>query len=237
MKAIRPFSALAGGGAPRRMSSTYQAATGSVTRRGSITGARAEPLDQRRRFAAAGEAGIKPREVGERDPEAAEADGEADRRILRQRDLGAGAMQAGEEGRRADVGQELDRRQVERLLQRLARRHRALIAESEVLRRIGAVAHRPVEQHRLRMGEPLLERQRIDEGLQRRARRARRARHVDRAVARGVVIVGGADAGADLARGIVDDDHRRRQFRPRGARRSPSAAPRASLAAARRSRA
>ena len=64
------------------------------------------------------------------------------------------------------------------------------------------------------MGEALLERQRVDEGLERRARRAGRARHVDRAVARSVVIVGGADAGADLAAPIVDDDHRRRQFGP-----------------------
>ena len=64
------------------------------------------------------------------------------------------------------------------------------------------------------MGEALLEGQRIDEGLERRARRARRARHVDRAVARGIVIVGRADAGANFAGRIVDDDDRRRQFRP-----------------------
>ena len=125
-----------------------------------------------------------------------------------------GAVQPGEKGRRADVGQEFDRRKVERHLQRLARGHRALIAEVEILRRIGAVAHRPVEQHRLGMGEAFLEGERVDEGFQRRARRARRARHVDRAVARSVVDVGGADAGADLAAQIVDDDDRRRQFRP-----------------------
>ena len=51
-------------------------------------------------------------------------------------------------------------------------------------------------------------------GFERRARRARRTRHVDRPVARSVVDVGRADAGADLAGLIVDDDDRRRQFRP-----------------------
>ena len=173
-----------------------------------------EPLDQRRRLAAAREAGVEAGEVGERDPEAAKADGEADRRVLRQRDFGPGAMQPGEERRRSDVGKEFDRRKVERHLQRLARRHRAFVAEIEILRRVGPVAHRPVEQPRLRMGEALLESQRIDEGFQRRARRAGRARHVDRAVARGVVIIGCADPGADLARRIVDDDDRRRQLRP-----------------------
>ena len=148
-----------------------------------------EPLDQRRRLAAAGEAGVEARNIGERDPEPAKADGEADRRVFRQRDFGARAVQAGKKSGRPDVGQKLDRREVERHLQRLARRHRAFVAEIEILRRVGPVAHRPVEQPRLRMGEALLERQRIDEGFQRRAGRAGRARHVDRAVARCVVIV------------------------------------------------
>ena len=62
------------------------------------------------------------------------------------------------------------------------------------------------------MRKALLERERVDEGLQRRARRARRARHVDRAVARRVLEVGGADAGANFAGSIVDDHDRRRQF-------------------------
>ena len=177
-------------------------------------GGAVEPLDQRRRLAAAREAGVKPREVGQRHAEPAETDGEADQRILRQRDFGAGAVQAGEEGRRADVGQELDRRKIERHLQRLARRDRALVAEIEILRRIGAVAHRPVEQHCLRVGEALLERERIDEGLQRRARRAGGAGHVDRAIAGGVVVIRRADAGANFSARVVDDHHRRRQFRP-----------------------
>ena len=101
----------------------------------------------------------------------------------------------------------------------LPRGHRALIAEIEIFRRIGAVARRPVEQDRLGMGEPLLEGERVDERFQRRARRARRARHVDRAVARGVGIVGRADAGANLAAGVVDRDDRRPRVSARAARR------------------
>ncbi len=123
-------------------------------------------------------------------------------------------MQPREEGRRAHVGQEFDRRQVERHLQRLARGHIALVAEIEILRRVGAIAHRPVEQHCLGMGEALLECKRINEGLQRRAGRARRPRHVDCAVARGVGVIGGADPGANLAGRVVDGDDRGGEFRP-----------------------
>ena len=171
-----------------------------------------EPLDQRRRLAAAGDPRVEARDVGQRHAEAAKSDCEADRRLLRQRDVGPGAVQPRQKGRRPDVGQKFDRRQIERHLQRLARGHRALVAEVEILRRISAVAHRPVEQHRLGMREAFLEGERVNERLQRRARRAGRTRHVDRAVARGVVEIGGADAGADLAGSIVDRDNGRREF-------------------------
>ena len=69
-----------------------------------------EPLDQRRRLAAARKAGIEPRKIGQRDPEPAKADGEADRRVFRQRDFGARAVQPGKKSGRADIGQKLDRR-------------------------------------------------------------------------------------------------------------------------------
>ena len=171
-----------------------------------------EPLDQRRRLAAARKACVEARNVGQRDPKPAKAYGEADRGLLRQRDVRAGAVKPREESRRTDFGQELDRRQIERHLQRLPRSHRALVAEVEVLRRVSAVAHRAVEQHRLGVREALLKRERVDEGLQRRARRARRTRHVDGAVARRILEVGGADASANFAGSIVDDHDRRGQF-------------------------
>ena len=214
MKAIRPLSAFAGWGrAAQDVSDVISRdrighAPFADHRRPTV-----EPLDERRRLAASREAGIEPREVGQRNAEPAKADGKADRRILRQRNFSPGAVQTREESCRADIGKELDRRQVERHLQRLARCHRALVAEIEILRRVSAIAHGTVEQPRLGMRETLFERQRIDEGFQRRARRARRARHVDRAVARRIVVVGGADAGANFAGRIVDDDDRPRQFR------------------------
>ncbi len=172
MKAMRPESALGGGGAPRRMSSTYQAATGSVTRRASLIGGPSSRSIESRRLAAAREAGIEPRDVDERNAEPAEPDGEADRRVLRQRDLGARAMQSGKKTFRAELGEHLDGGQVQRLLQRLARRHRALKALIEIFGRIGAVARRTVEEQGLGMGEALFEGERIDEGFQRRTRRA-----------------------------------------------------------------
>ena len=149
--------------------------------------------------------------------------------------VGARAVQPREKRARADVGQQFDRRQVERLLQRAPRRHRPLEAEIEILRRIGAVARGAVEQDRLGMREPLLERHRVDERLQRRARRARLDRHVDGAVARGVRVVGGADAGADLAAGVVDRDDGDGQLRAEPLGVLARRAPRACAAGARRS--
>ena len=63
------------------------------------------------------------------------------------------------------------------------------------------------------MGDAALEGERVDERLQRRTRRARRARHVDRALAFARQIIGGADPGADFAARIVDRDDRRRKLR------------------------
>ena len=84
-------------------------------------------------------------------------------------------------------------RDIERQLQRLADRDGALEAEIEIFRRIGAVAHRPILDQRLRMDEAVLEAEPIDERLQRRSRRAQRLRHVDLAGVPVIEIVGGAD--------------------------------------------
>ena len=77
---------------------------------------------------------------------------------------------------RAHPVQHGDRRHVERLLQRLAHRHRALEGEIEILRRVAAVARRPVLDQRLGMDEAVLEAEAVDERLQRRAGRAQRLR-------------------------------------------------------------
>ena len=124
-----------------------------------------EMLDQWRRLAAARKARIETGEVGQRTAEPAQADGEANRRIFGQRDLGPRAVQAREKARGPDLRKNLDRRQVEGLLQRLARGDGALIAEIEILGGVGAVTRGPVEQDGLGMGEALFECERVDEGL------------------------------------------------------------------------
>ena len=77
--------------------------TASVTRRaGSSAGRAVEALVKRRRLAAARQTRIEPREVDQRNAEAAEADGEADRRVLGQRDGRSRAMQPRQKRGRAD---------------------------------------------------------------------------------------------------------------------------------------
>ena len=168
---------------------------------------------QNRHAAAAREARIELDEIGQLDADAAEADRETRRLIFRQFDIGAGAAQPCEKPLRPDGIEQFDRRQIERHLQRVARRHRALEAEIEILRRISAETHRPVIQHRFGMGDAELEGKRIDERLQRRAGRAQRLGHVDGAGARGRKIIRAADMGADFARRIVDDENGDGDFR------------------------
>ena len=112
-------------------------------------------------------------------PSAAERHGKPRRFALRQHQRRAGLRDPRAEPARADAVEQRHRRHVERQLQRAARRHRALERQVEILRRIGAVAHRPVLDQRFRMRDPVLEGEPVDERLQRRARRAQRVGHVD----------------------------------------------------------
>ncbi len=88
----------------------------------------------------------------------------------------------------------------------MPRRHRALIGEVEILRRIKPIARRAVIQNAFGMGDATLEGQSIDERLQRRARRTHGLRHVDGAGAILREIIGGADMREHRARRIVDDE-------------------------------
>ena len=126
---------------------------------------------------------------------------------------GAGLLQARQEAGRADLGEQLHRRHVERHLQGLAGRHGALEGEVEILGPVGAVASRPVVDQGLGMGDPVLEGEGVDEGLQGRTRRAQRLGHVDRARAPGIHVVGAADARPDLAGRVVDDEDRNGEMR------------------------
>ena len=114
---------------------------------------------------------------------------------------------------RADAVEQRDRRHVERQLQGAARRHRALECEIEILRRVGAVAHRPVLDQRLRMGDAVLEGEAVDERLQRRAGRAQRVGHVDLAGAALVEIIRRRNARQHFAGGVVHGEDRDREIR------------------------
>ena len=124
------------------------------------------------------------------------------------------APETGQEPLRSDFGEKRDRRDVERLLERAPGRHAALEGKVEVLRRVGAEADGAVVDDRLGMRDPGVEGERVDERLQRRAGRAERLRHVDRARAGEREGIGRADMRAHLAGRVVDDDDRRREPRP-----------------------
>ena len=89
----------------------------------------------------------------------------------------------------------------------------ALEAPVEIARRVVAEMPGAIVKHGLRMNDQAIERHRVDEGLQGRARGAHRAHHVDHAVTLGCGKIGVADIGDDLARAIVDDQGGERRLR------------------------
>ena len=120
----------------------------------------------------------------------------------------AGALHARDEPRRTDRLQKLDRRDVQRELQRAADAHRAAELLVEVFRLVAGEIDRLVLDQRFGMGEAELEGEAVDQRLQRRAGRAHGARHVDEAVAALVEEAGRADRGEDLAALVVGDEDR-----------------------------
>ena len=162
----------------------------------------ADAVVERHRRAAAGDRRIEGNQIAERHADAAEPDGQARRRLVRQLGIDRGALQPRHQPRRADGVERHDGRNIERLLKRLAHGHRAAMEAVEVRRRVAVEAGRPVLDQRLGNGKPLLESEAVDERLQRRARRADGARHVDMAVALIVEEPGRADRGEDVAAGF-----------------------------------
>ena len=92
-----------------------------------------------------------------------------------------------------------DSRNVQRLGQRLPDRHRAAIEAVKIHRHVAVERGRPVFDQAFGMSEAKLERQPIDQRLQRRAGRAHRLGHVDIAGALGVEQTGRADRSEDIA--------------------------------------
>ena len=177
-----------------------QAATG-----GRLT--RAGAPDERDGLAAARESEIERRKVAQPNPGTAEADREAGRRLGWQYRPGPGIAHAGDQAVRPHGLEQQHGRHVERLLQGPAHGHRALEGIVEILRLVGAEARRPVVDQGLRMREPVLEGETVDEGLQRRAGRSQRLGEVERARPCRVEQADAADMGANLAGGIVDGQH------------------------------
>ena len=105
------------------------------------------------------------------------------------------------------------RRHVERHLQRLAYRDRTLERQVEVFRRVRAVADRAILDQRLGMDQSVLEREAVDERLERGAGRAQGLRHVDLTGAALVEIIGARDPREHFAGRVLDRDDRDRDVR------------------------
>ena len=173
-----------------------------------------EPLDKARHAASAGEARIEPRQIGQADPQAPQADGEPRGAIVRHGDFSSRIAQTRQKGRGADLVQEGDGGNIEGVLQGHTRRHLPLKGQIEILRGIEAEPRPPILQHGLGMGDPGLEGEQIDEGFQSRARRAHRQRQIDAARPLARQIVRAAHMGAHLTAGVVDGDHGDGELRP-----------------------
>src|SRR5262249_47000012 len=134
---------------------------------------------QGRHAAVIGQAGIEHRDVAQTDPDAPErkwqswipcAAGENETR--------SSMPESCREFAGADRPDELNGRGIVGLLQRLPRRHHAVEISIEILRRIVAEPEGTVLDEAVWCEKTLVEGKGVDERLQRRAGRARRARHI-----------------------------------------------------------
>ena len=114
-----------------------------------------------------------------------------------------------------DAGEQLDRRHVAAGDQRLLRFDRTHKAAVEILRRVRGEACRRVLEQAGGVDDSALDRQGVDEGFERRSRRAFSARAVDLAVNRRIEEIRRAERGEHLHRAIVDQ-HRAGVLNPSG---------------------
>src|SRR6476620_6799193 len=96
-------------------------------------------------------------------------------------------------------------------------RHRALEIVNEILRRITAETDGTILDQGLGMNEAVLEAEPVDEGLEGRARRADRRRHVDLAGTTRIEIVGRSNARQHIAVCMIDGEDCNRDIRSEGA--------------------
>ena len=173
-----------------------------------------------------GNARIELHQILQRDADAAQPHRQSRHFVLGQHQIAAGLLQPRRQPAGADPVQQRDRRHVQRQLQRLAHRHRALKRHVEILRRVIAEPGRPIVDQAFRMNETVLEGEPIDERLQGRSRRAHRAGHVDLPCPVVVEIIRRADARQHVAAFIVDGDDADGNFGPSAVARSRASASR-----------
>ncbi len=167
---------------------------------------------ERDRLAALRQARIKRRQIVEGEADAAERHGERGRGLIGKLRLHPDVAEAAGELAGADGGEHLDGGDIERVLQRLAHGHGAVVALVEVLGRVGAEARGAILDQGFGVGDAGLEGETVDEGFQRRAGRAHGRHHVDGAEAIIVEIAGRADVGDHLAASVIDDEDGGRQL-------------------------
>ncbi len=151
-------------------------------------------------------------QFAQRNTHAAKPNGEAGRGVPGKDRTRAGALQTGEQRGAADRIECHHRWHVEGLGERPAYRHRAVARAIEVHGHVAVEPGRPVVDQRFRMRKTFLEREAVDEWLERRSGRAQRPRHVDVALPIGLEQAGRADRSADRAGGVIRNHDRHREL-------------------------
>ena len=151
------------------------------------------------------DAGVEHRHVGKSDSEAAKRHRQARNILRRKGETRTRVLQRQGEAQRTDAIQHHHRRHVQRHAQRIARGHRALEAAGEIFWRVIAKGGRLILHHGGGMQDEIVERETVDEGLERRTRRAGTPRQIDLAAL--APVIGAADIGEHVARFVVDHDN------------------------------
>ena len=100
-----------------------------------------------------GDRGVGRDQIAEANADTAKPDGKPRRSEIRQRRIGTSSAEAGHEECRPDLVQHYDRRDVERLLKRLADGNRATIEAIEIQRGIVAKSGRAILNQALRQSQ------------------------------------------------------------------------------------
>ena len=117
------------------------------------------------------DASVEHRHVGKADAQAAKRHRQARNILRRKSEMRAGILQHQGKAQWTDAIQHHDRGHIQRHAQRIARRHRALEAAGEIMGRVIAKDGRLILHHGGGVQDEIVERETVDEGLERRTRR------------------------------------------------------------------